>query len=459
MRLREVRVGASVVFGLIAGAGIALGAEESLEDNQCVACHGTPDLWEGETLHLFVKVDELAADVHWQQGIRCQDCHGGNANTFELREAHAIEDGFRKVETPADIPGFCGHCHSNAEYMRRYNPDARTNHTERFWSSVHGKHLKETGGTEAATCTSCHPKHAERPLADPQSAVHPARLPETCGTCHRQQLVNLRKSVHHKAGPEDDSGVGTLLDCLQCHGTDVHGMRPVGDKSSPVYVNNQIGSCGRCHEKPFDEYLVSVHGHGLQNSGLVSTAVCANCHGAHAVFSAKDPRSVLHNSRVAETCGACHRFIEQRLEASVHGRGNGPGRSGEKPVSGGTELRTPSCTDCHVGHDLANPKSDAFRLGEADRCGTCHVELTVQYRQSMHGALTDLGYGPGAKCADCHGAHDILPVADPNSRLAPAHREATCAQCHPGISPRLLAFDPHADHGTGPDRLCCSGCT
>jgi len=31
---------------------------------------------------------------------------------------------------------------------------------------------------------------------------------------------------------------------------------------------------------------------------------------------------------VAATCGKCHRFIEQRLQASVHGGGGGPGGGG-----------------------------------------------------------------------------------------------------------------------------------
>ena len=67
----------------------------------CVMCHGTEDLWEGDTKHLYVPAEQLANDVHWKKGIHCQDCHGGNPEATELREAHAIEDGFRKIEKPA----------------------------------------------------------------------------------------------------------------------------------------------------------------------------------------------------------------------------------------------------------------------------------------------------------------------------------------------------------------------
>jgi cytochrome b subunit of formate dehydrogenase len=65
---------------------------------------------------------------------------------------------------------------------------------------------------------------------------------------------------------------------------------------------------------------------------------------------------------------------------------------------------------------------------------------------SLHGQLTNLGHGPAAKCSDCHGAHDILPVNNPQSRLFGERRIATCAQCHPGAGVNFASFDPHADH-------------
>ena len=64
---------------------------------------------------------------------------------------------------------------------------------------------------------------------------------------------------------------------------------------------------------------------------------------------------------------------------------------------------------------------------------------------SMHGALSNLGYTEGAKCSDCHGAHDILPLSDPNSLMSPRNRIHTCSQCHQDMSPRMASFDPHAD--------------
>jgi hypothetical protein len=97
-----------------AAAAGPLHAQVEDEDNLCITCHGDPDIWEDETKHLHVTAEALAGDIHWQKGLRCQDCHGGDPTTFDLRTAHAIEDGFRKIESPTDLPKLCGHCHSNA---------------------------------------------------------------------------------------------------------------------------------------------------------------------------------------------------------------------------------------------------------------------------------------------------------------------------------------------------------
>jgi cytochrome b subunit of formate dehydrogenase len=86
-----------------------------------------------------------------------------------------------------------------------------------------------------------------------------------------------------------------------------------------------------------------------------------------------------------------------------------------------------------------------------DRCRDCHADLFSRYAMSMHGALTELGYGPAATCSDCHGAHDILPISDPASRLSSGNRLETCRKCHPEAARNSLDFDPHADHRT-PDR-------
>jgi cytochrome b subunit of formate dehydrogenase len=148
---------------------------------------------------------------------------------------------------------------------------------------------------------------------------------------------------------------------------------------------------------------------------------------------------------VAKTCGKCHRFIEERLKRSVHGQ-HGLGQLSKRMAPGGRIEHTPTCTSCHQGHEILDPKTAAFRLQLASGCGNCHTQLSQQYALSMHGQLTELGYAPAAECSDCHGAHEILAVSDPNSTLSAENRRATCMKCHPHAAANFLQFDPHADY-------------
>ena len=80
------------------------------------------------------------------------------------------------------------------------------------------------------------------------------------------------------------------------------------------------------------------------------------------------------------------------------------------------------------------------------RCGNCHTEISEGYLQSLHGALTELGYEAAAKCSDCHGAHEIMAVADPASRVAEGkNRLDTCRKCHPYAVDNFCDFQPHAN--------------
>ena len=123
-----------------------------------------------------------------------------------------------------------------------------------------------------------------------------------------------------------------------------------------------------------------------------------------------------------------------------------PGAHPSNPALGGEILRKPTCTDCHQGHDWLDPRTADFRQQLSGRCGDCHVRLLEQYQMSLHGQLTQLGHAPAAKCADCHGWHEVQPVADPRSPVFAANRLQTCQKCHPEANANFANFDPHADH-------------
>jgi hypothetical protein len=433
--------------------------------DQCISCHGSAELWEKDTQRLFVGPEHLATDIHWQKGISCQQCHGGNPNTTNLREAHADEDGFRSIKSPLEVAQLCARCHDDAAYMHERQPKARTDVVAKFLQSVHGKSLREAGvagpaGAEgpmipqfagpavvqAVSCSSCHSKHGIRVASDADSSTHPSRLTQTCSTCHQQPVKDLLAGAHRQAGPKDPLGVGQALSCASCHTGEVHSMVTAKDERSPVFMDHQVRSCGACHEKELQQYNISAHGEGLHKMGLLVTAVCSNCHGAHAVFPAKDERSKLHPTMVATTCAACHRFIAGRLDVSVHGQGPAAAKPARQQAAVKDGQAKPSCISCHQGHDLPRPDSLVFRSHSADRCGACHEELRSRYAMSLHGQLADLGFGPAARCSDCHRAHDILPSTNPLSTLSAGNRLHTCAQCHTNATANFAAYDPHANH-------------
>src|SRR5262249_39982884 len=103
------------------------------------------------------------------------------------------------------------------------------------------------------------------------------------------------------------------------------------------------------------------------------------------------------------------------------------------------------CVDCHAAPAIARTDTDAWRLVVTSECGTCHERVVDSFRRTFHGKVTELGFTRVAACADCHGAHDILPAADPASTVSRARRVETCRRCHAGANARFVEYDPHPD--------------
>jgi hypothetical protein len=59
--------------------------------------------------------------------------------------------------------------------------------------------------------------------------------------------------------------------------------------------------------------------------------------------------------------------------------------------------------------------------------------------------VTSLGFRTVAGCADCHGAHEILPASDPRSPIAPKNLVRTCGKCHENATANFVKYDPHAN--------------
>lgn len=94
-------------------------------------------------------------------------------------------------------------------------------------------------------------------------------------------------------------------------------------------------------------------------------------------------------------------------------------------LTGGNKA-APVCTDCHGAHDVrpvARARADLVR-----RCGSCHRDVYDAYARSIHGvAALQRGSLDAATCADCHDGHRI---EDPRTTRFRAHSPQLCARCH-----------------------------
>ena len=80
------------------------------------------------------------------------------------------------------------------------------------------------------------------------------------------------------------------------------------------------------------------------------------------------------------------------------------------------------------------------------QCGNCHEEIAKTYFDTYHGKVSQLGYTKTAKCYDCHGSHDILPVENPASHLNRKNVVETCQKCHPSANRQFAGYFTHATH-------------
>jgi thiosulfate reductase cytochrome b subunit len=379
----------------------------------CTRCHARieqvhrkvirGELWEKKPHVIPVCVDchepHKQRRVFYDQGMAdrdCQRCHG--------KESLAVERGGKSASLFVD--------------------------KNEVVASVHGK----------VACSQCHTG------GDPTKvrACETITTKVDCSICHAGVVEQYGTSTHGTlSGANDPNGPK----CADCHGT--HGTKGKKDPTSPTFPRNVPELCALCHREGgkaanryngtqheiVAHYTMSIHGKGLIESGLVVTAMCTDCHTAHHELPASNPASTVHPDNIANTCARCHFGINESFRKSVH-----------SPSFSSADKDLPTCKDCHSSHTITRHDEKDFKLGIMDQCGRCHEDIAKTYFDTYHGKVSSLGYVKTAKCYDCHGAHDILPVTDPTSRLSHANVVETCAKCHPGAHRQFAGYLSHATH-------------
>lgn len=259
------------------------------------------------TCHLAIGVDRLTQpvqqfkdDIHAAKGFGCVSCHGGDATSPGM-EAMDRAKGYIGKPTPTQVIEVCGRCHSDARFMRQYNPSLRIDQVAEYYTSVHGRRLRELKDPKVATCASCHIPHSIRPPSDSRSSVYPLRVADTCGSCHANaeymapykiptdQLAKYKKSIHWKM--MTSKGDLSAPTCNDCHGN--HGAAPPGIS----WVGNV---CGQCHAINAELFSKSRHGQIFVQMGIPG---CATCHSNHEILETSDAMLGVGDKAI---CGNCH---------------------------------------------------------------------------------------------------------------------------------------------------------
>jgi cytochrome b subunit of formate dehydrogenase len=342
----------------------------------------------------------------------------------------------------------CLACHSDATLTTEVNGKQVSLYVDesKMKHSIHGGMF---------ACVDCH--------KDVKGLVHettPKKV--TCAECHADAQQAYAHSLHSTAKP----GAAQAANCQDCHGG-AHEILAAADDKSPVNHANIPATCGRCHGQkflmesngesgqPFISYQQSVHGLAIEK-GSKKAAVCTDCHGSHEILPANNAKSPIYKFNVPSTCGKCHGTVQQTFDESIHGqaiaRGNG---------------LAPVCTDCHGIHSIKahiDPNSSVSEQNIAHTtCARCHegVRLSQEfgvpggrvssYLDSYHGLASEGGSEVVANCASCHGVHNILPSSDPRSTINKANLDATCGQCHKGVTQKFTLTKVHGDGSKAKD--------
>jgi len=269
-------------------------AQESENVDYCIICHLELS---DELLDPAVTIDE---DIHSENGISCDGCHGGDPTSDDPEIAMSSAAGFKGSPSRNNIPDFCGKCHSDPAYMREFNPGLPTDQLDKYWTSYHGILMKK-GDKKTAQCVSCHSVHDIRSVNDPRSTVYSKNVPQTCANCHSDkeymseyqipvnQYEEYSQGVHGKALLEENR-IGSPA-CNDCHGN--HAAVPPG-------VTSISRVCNQCHVAENELFIASPHKAAFDELG---EAECVFCHSNHLIEKPTDKNLGVSDDAI---CIMCH---------------------------------------------------------------------------------------------------------------------------------------------------------
>ncbi len=181
----------------------------------CGACHDDPpELIDGYLTGEHGRALLLSGLI---SAPGCSDCHGDH-RIMKVHEGRA-------PTAHQNSPEMCGACH------QILFEDWKAN-------SSHGRVWQQD--KEGPVCVDCHASHK---IVDPTTYDARHAAARNCGGCHEKYLTTFRDSFHGKAV---HLGMSAGATCSDCH--TAHANAPMDDPVSSVHPDNRLETCGRCHE-------------------------------------------------------------------------------------------------------------------------------------------------------------------------------------------------------------------
>lgn len=152
------------------------GGQSSAADdskNSCIECHSNPDFFvTAKKLHDYFQ--EWDISIHSQEGVTCEDCHGGNPDVNDQKGAHGTEVSGGMTAGGAvsfeRIPSTCGTCHEDIY--------------DGYLQSDHYDHLRaKKQEKQGPNCVTCHGSINA-------TVLNVSNVKEACQQCHNEKEEN-----------------------------------------------------------------------------------------------------------------------------------------------------------------------------------------------------------------------------------------------------------------------------
>jgi predicted CXXCH cytochrome family protein len=268
---------------------------EQVAKVECKSCHAD-------------EATGLSSSVHADSKEHpCTSCHGNAHTIFPKSDS-------RSAVYPLNVPKTCGNCHGTEGMAKKHGlPSVYPLYVD----SIHGFALSKEGLLVAANCQSCHGSHHILSHNNPESQTYKTNIPKTCGSCHAKINDDYMAGVHGKAV------AGGNLNAPVC--TDCHTAHAILQPTEAAFRMQSTPICGSCHKDKLSTYRDTFHSQLGSLGGYVETARCWDCHGAHEILPASDPRSPINKANLVTTCGKCHAganlsFVQYQPHANAHDR-------------------------------------------------------------------------------------------------------------------------------------------